>query len=180
MTRLLAMVVALAVFLFGQLARAEPKGDVILLRDGGRLRGDVMEETPDHLVIVLIDGTTETVARSNVLEVRHGGANTSFTSFEATGAGVVPPPPVVMDNGSGGGLALAGAIVLAVGGAAATGGGILISSAVMDGDSDGRIPGGIGLAIGGGATAIVGVVLMVVGAPSTGDTARSFDSTIRF
>jgi len=61
--------------------------DIVLLKNGGRLRGSVVEEDPQKGVrIKLADGTLRAVAASDVKEVQYGGKP----------ATVVAPPPAVV------------------------------------------------------------------------------------
>ncbi|HVY46962.1 MAG TPA: hypothetical protein VHB21_13835 [Minicystis sp.] len=80
-------------------ACADPEPDTVLLKNGGRLRGSVMEDDPNKGVsIQLLDGTVRRVPRSDVAEVRYAGAAPKMAApSNMPGPGgapaAAPPPP---------------------------------------------------------------------------------------
>ena len=68
--------------------------DVVMLANGGRLRGAVMEEDPVKGVrIKLVDGTVKTVAHAAVKEVRYGSPAPEEAPEEPAPAPPSPPGP---------------------------------------------------------------------------------------
>lgn len=119
--------------------------DTILLESGERLRGEVMEESPEEVVILLLDDPTKKVPRSAIREIREAGR-----APQAQGQ----PSPTIIFVGSeadaetaeaaepddGAGLRLAGVITMMVGGAALGVGGVCVATAAVDGSEDARMP----------------------------------------
>ena len=69
--------VAAALLLLATRAQAADADDVILLNNGGRVRGIVVEEDPERgIVIKLLNGTIRTFKRSEIREVRYHGEPT--------------------------------------------------------------------------------------------------------
>ena len=77
-----------AAIAFASGAQAQPdvstSPDTVMLTDGGRIRGHVMEDDESGVSVILADGTTKKVPRSKVLRVQY--RNTSEAAH------VMPPP----------------------------------------------------------------------------------------
>jgi hypothetical protein len=80
-----------ALLLLPSPARASDSDDVILLNNGGRVRGVVVEEDPQTGVrIKLLDGTIRTIKRADIREVRYHGE----PAAPPTPVAAPPPTPV--------------------------------------------------------------------------------------
>jgi hypothetical protein len=85
---------ALALVSLAGTAWAGDSDDVVFLRNGGRLRGMVIEDDPATVTIKLPDGTVRALARAKVKQIEYGATNPAIPP-----AAAVPLPPPVLAPG---------------------------------------------------------------------------------
>lgn len=101
-------VIAAALVLVAGTAAADPPLDTVFLRNGGRVRGQIMEETPDVVSVLLPDGSTRKIRHADVDHLVYAGdaAHPSAPTPPATAAGARPAQPsCVRDTDCGPGMA---------------------------------------------------------------------------
>jgi hypothetical protein len=172
----LSLLAGVAAFLLSLSSAFADDFDTVLLKNGGRLRGKVMEEDPKSGVsIKLIDGVVKRVRPDEVKSVEYAasvapplpappspGPPPPAVPVAAIGAPLpalaVEPAPAAR-SGASSGLMVAGLVTLGTGAVAVGVGSVLITTA----SSDGQQTAGIASAIAGGGTATIGLVLLIVG-----------------
>ena len=82
---------------FASRAQAQPdvstNPDTVVLTDGGRIRGHVMEDDESGVSVILVDGTTNRVPRSRVSKVQYHGTPEAAHAAPAPPASAGPTAP---------------------------------------------------------------------------------------
>lgn len=167
------MAIATAIFLTVAVptsARADEPTDVVLLTNGGRLRGVIAEEDPvKGVTIKLVDGVLRNVPAKEIKEIIHG------SDAHAAPAATPAAPPVVVVTPYGlpssppperqnAGLWSGGVVMTIFGALAVPAGGIWVATSVSSPDKCAKgCPPGVVLSVGGLGLIAGGVYMMVVG-----------------
>jgi hypothetical protein len=123
---------------------ATAPSDAVVLKDGSKLRGTVIEEDPKRgVTMLLLDGTTRNVAKASLDHIDYAPTTPrrSAAPLVAPIAPIAPPPvvygssspapPVVMTH-SNTGVVVAGAAMLGAGALLVLGGGVYYSSSTKN------------------------------------------------
>ncbi len=95
----MACSIALGVWMLASVASAQTPPDVVELRNGGMVRGTLIENLPgDHVTIQLATGEVRTFPAAEVLRVGPGASSAPVIIEPGYPGQMVPPPPEPMVN----------------------------------------------------------------------------------